>query len=182
MKNKFQIILTIFLLLLFCSCPAYSDGGNLKIKSGSFIKVMSLDETDTLRADISDKIKFINLNDVYVLETNAIPKNTIFYGIIEDVREPVRGTDGALKILIDRMIMPEGGEYDIKAHIYNPNSNYTGGKTQPYAYYRKVYTHSARLRPMLQAVPLTVQENGRHTVIRPGTEFFIIIEDDIILK
>lgn len=182
MKNKFKILFTAILLFLFSSNSAFSESGVLKINSGSFIKVMSLEETDTLKADISDKIKFINVNDVYVLEDNAIPKNTIFYGVIEDVREPVRGTDGALKILIDRMITPEGKEYDIKAHIYNPNDNYTGGKTAPKAYYRKVYTHSFRLRPMLQAVPLTVLENGRHTVIRPGTEFFIIIEDDIILK
>ena len=119
---------------------------------------------------------------MYIYETNAIPENTIFYGKIEDVREPEQGKDGAIKIAINKMVTPDKKSYQIKAHIYSTNDNYLGGKQTQSAYYHKTYNHSKGFSPMLQVVPLNIYEMGRHTVLRAGDEFFIIIEDDILLK
>ena len=151
-----------------------------KLRAGTFVKVLSREEINTLTADIGDNVSFINLYDMYVYETNIIPANTIFYGKIEDVREPVTGRDGALKIIIDKMITPDKKEYKIKAHIYSNNENYIGGKQTASAYYHKMYYHGQKFRPMLQVVPLNVYDIGRHTALTAGEEYFIILEDDII--
>ena len=80
------------------SAFAADDTEVLKIRKGTFAKVMTLDEFSTLTADTEDEVKFINTQDMYVYETNAIPEGTIFYGEIEDVKEPVKGKDGAFPL------------------------------------------------------------------------------------
>ena len=180
-RHIYRVFIISLLTVLLLPCSAEEDELQM-VKSGMFVKVMSAEEINTLVADKDDVVKFINLQDMYVYETNVIPENTVFYGIVEDVREPVRGTDGAIKIFINKMITPDNQEYEIKGHIYTPNANYIGGKTTSSMYYHKLYNHSRGFRPMLQVVPLNILEQGRHTVIRAGSEFFIVIEEDIILK
>ncbi|MCD7740572.1 MAG: hypothetical protein LUH11_04405 [Candidatus Gastranaerophilales bacterium] len=159
-----------------------SDENILKIREGAFAKVMVRDEISTLTADIDDEVTFINTQDMYVYETNAIPENTIFYGEIEDVREPVEGKDGALKISIYKMITPDKKVYKITGHIYSENDNYIGGKNTSPAYYHKVAHYSSKIKPILQAAPLNIYEMGKHTVIKPGAELFVVFDKDVILK
>ncbi len=153
-----------------------------KIRAGAFAKVMAMEEFNTLSSDIGDPVKFLNTEDMFVYETNAIPKNTIFYGEIEDVREPVRGRDGALKVFLYKMETPDKKIYNLNAHLYNENDNYIGGATTSHIYYRKVPHYNTRLKPFLHAAPLTVLEMGRHYAVKPGEEFFVIFDKDIYLK
>lgn len=154
----------------------------LKIREGTFTKVMTRDEFSTLTADIGDEVTFINTQDMFVYETNAIPENTVFYGEIEDVREPVEGKDGALKISIYKMITPDKKVYRLLGHIYSENDNYIGGKNTGNAYYHKVPHYTQGLSPMLQVAPLNIYDMGKHTVVKPGAELFVIFEQDVILK
>lgn len=181
--------ITIIILSLFCLCGILSkvsasetEQKLLKIREGTFAKVMTRDEFSTLTADIGDEVTFINTQDMYVYETNAIPENTIFYGEIEDIREPVEGKDGSLKILIYKMITPDKKVYRLSGHIYSENDNYIGGKNTQSIYYHKVPHYNQGLKPMLQVAPLNVYEMGKHTVVKPGAELFVIFEKDIILK
>ncbi len=186
--NKFKIIFAAFLIsLLFLfqnviPLKADTQDNNIKIRSGTFLKVMVPIEISTLTADIGDEVWFINSQDMYIYETNVIPENTKIYGEVEDVLEPVEGRDGAIKIIINKMITPDKKTYKIKGHIYSENDNYIGGKQTASVYYRKVAHYSKRIKPVLQAVPLNVYEMGKHTIIKPGAELFVIIEDDIKLK
>ncbi len=181
MKNILFVLLFIF---FNCTILSFAQEAKevQKLSAGTFVKVLSRDEVNTLIADAQDVVTFINLYSMYVYETNAIPENTIFFGEIEDIREPVEGRDAAIKIAINKMITPDKKVYKIKAHLYSENDNYIGGGLTPSIYYHKLYNHSKGFRPMLQVVPLNVYETGKHTIIRPGTEFFIVIEEDIILK
>lgn len=183
--RKFIIIILILLCFFVFIDKIKADDSEhqvLKIREGTFAKVMTRDEFSTLTADIGDEVTFINTQDMYVYETNAIPENTIFYGEIEDVREPVEGRDGALKISIYKMITPDKKVYRLSGHIYGENDNYIGGRNTPSIYYHKVPHYNQRLKPMLKAVPLNVYEMGKHTVVKPGAELFVIFEKDIILK
>ena len=177
-------ILSVFILLFFLFPMSLNAEENeiQKLRAGTFVKVISREEINTLTADAEDVVSFINLQSMYVYETNAIPENTIFYGEVEDVREPVEGRDAAIKIWVNKMITPDKKVYKIKAHLYSEYDNYIGGNKTASMYYHKIYNHSKGFRPMLQVVPLNVYEVGQHTVIKPGTEFFIVIEEDIILK
>ena len=183
---KYLIFVVILFLCLFGFVNKMSADETeqqiLKIREGTFAKVMTRDEFSTLTADIGDEVTFINTQDMYVYETNAIPENTVFYGEIEDVKEPVEGKDGALKISIYKMITPDKKVYRLLGHIYSENDNYIGGKNTQSIYYHKVPHYNQRLKPMLKVAPLNVYEMGKHTVVKPGAELFVIFEKDIILK
>ncbi len=184
-KNILKIIVLVFVVFLSTvKCfPSEQETENIeKLRHGTFVKVIPREEYSTLTADIEDEVTFINMQDMYVYETNAIPSGTIFYGEIEDVKEPVQGRDASLKILINKMITPDKKVYKIKAHIYSENDNYIGGNQTASIYYHKVPHYIQGFKPILKVAPLNVYEQGRHTIIKPGQEMFLIIEDDIILK
>lgn len=182
MKKFFGLIITFVLFFATFQVNAEEEDTFQKLRAGTFIKVMTLDEFSTLTADIDDEVKFVNIQDMYVYETNAVPEGTIFFGEIEDVREPVEGKDGSLKIHIYKMITPDKKVYKLNAYIYNENDNYIGGRNTPSIYYHKTPIHNQRMHPMLKAVPLNVFEMGKHTVVKPGAELFVILEKDVILK
>ena len=103
-KQIFVFLFFIIGLITFSmQLKAQADNSSVKLRAGTFIKVMAREEFSTLTADIDDEIIFINTSDMYVYETNAIPEDTIFFGVVEDVREPVEGRDGAIKIFINKM-------------------------------------------------------------------------------
>lgn len=153
-----------------------------KLRKGTFVKIMTREEISTLTADIEDEVTFLSPQDMYVYETNAIPSGTIFYGEVEDVREPVQGRNGAIKIYVYKMITPDRKVYKIKAHLYSENDNYIGGEQTESIYYHKVPHYIKGFPHILQAAPLNVYEQGRHTIIKPGEEMFLIFDDDVILK
>ena len=183
MYKKLLILSILFIFSLFNFAQAQEETANVaKMRSGTFLKVLNLTEISSLMADAEDEVVFLNINDMYVYETNIIPANTKVFGEIEEVLEPVAGRDGAIKISIHKMITPDKKVYKVKGHIYTENDNYIGGKpTQP-IYYKRVAHYNYGLKPMLKAAPLNVFEMGQHTVILPGAELFLILEEDIIAK
>lgn len=184
LNNKILIILIIGIsfILSNLNLKVNSEDVTEKLRAGTFLKVVPTDEISTLTADIDDEYKFISIADMYVYETNAIPQNTVFYGRVEDVLEPVTGRDGALKIEIYKIITPEEKVYKVKGHIYSENDNYIGGKQTAPVVYRKVPHYNNILRPYLKMAPLNIYAMGEHTIIKPGSEIFVILDEDIILK
>ena len=183
MKKIFNSILLICSLFFVCDFANAEESEIIqKIRAGTFAKVMNQAEFSTLTADIGDEVTFVNTQDMYVYETNAIPENTVFYGEIEDVREPIEGKDGAIKVFIYKMITPDKKVYKLNAYIQGDGDNYLGGRNTAPAYYHKTPHYVKGLRPMLQAVPLNVFEMGKHTIVMPGAELFVIFNEDVILK
>ncbi len=170
------------LMLISGKISAEENNTNSIIRAGTFIKVINLAEFSSLTADIGDKVTFMNIQDMFVYETKVIPENTKVYGEIEDVLEPIEGRDGAIKVKIIKMITPDKKLYKVKGHIYTDNDNYLGGKQTMPVYYRKVPHYTQAMRPMLQAAPISIPEMGKHTVIKPGAELFVILEEDIKAK
>lgn len=184
MCNKLLKFLAICFVLLFgiITAEATDEVPAKAIRAGTFLKVMNLAEFSTLVADADDELVFLNTQDMYLYETNIIPANTKIYGTVEEVLEPVVGRDGAIKISVYKMITPDRKVYRIKGHIYSDNDNYLGGKQTEPIYYRKVPYYNHRMRPMLKVAPLDVLEMGKHTVVMPGAELFVILEEDVIAK
>lgn len=184
-KSVLLFIMMLFLILQFAvkTFAVEETVNNIqKIRAGTFFKVMNLNEFSSLVSDVDDEVIFLNINDMYVYETNVIPRNTKVFGEIEDILEPVQGKDGAIKVKITKLITPDKKVYKVKGHIYTENDNYLGGnQTQP-VYYRKVPHYQQNLRPILHASPLNIFEEGKHTIIKPGEELFVIIEEDITAK
>ncbi len=186
MMKKIKILLTLcveFIILTVCFKSVLAEAElQQALKAGTFLRVLNLTEISTLMADVDDEVTFLNTQDMYLYETNAIPANTKIFGEVEDVLEPVQGRDGAIKIKITKMITPDKKVYKVKGHIYSQNDNYLGGAQTATIYYRKVAHYHQGFRGFLQAAPTNILENGKHTVILPGAELFVVLEEDVILK
>jgi hypothetical protein len=65
---------------------------------------------------------------------------------------------------------------------YSENENYIGGEATQSVYYQKMPYYMEGIKPMLKATPLNIFEMGKHSVYNPGSEFFVILEEDLILK
>ena len=181
LKKLFLLFISLVCLTLL-AVHAVDEQQSVAIKAGTFIKVLNLNEFSSLMADADDELMFLNTQDMYIYETNVIPENTRIYGVVEEVLEPVEGKDGAIKVSIYKMITPDKKVYRVKGHIYSENNNYIGGKETASIYYKKVPHYNFGMKPMLQAVPLNVFEMGKHTVVMPGAELFVILEEDVIAK
>ena len=182
MLKKLLLSLISLVCLTFNMVQAVDEPQNVAVKAGTFLKVLNLSEFSSLIADEEDELMFLNTQDMFIYETNVIPENTKIYGVVEKVLEPVVGRDGAIKVSIYKMITPDKKVYRVKGHIYSENDNYIGGKETASIYYKKVPHYNAGMKPFLQVAPLNVYEMGQHTVVLPGAELFVILEEDVIAK
>lgn len=183
MVHFFKRVLKLFILsCCFFSSVVFATEEQQVLRAGTFFKVINLSEISTLMADIDDEVMFLNTQDMYIYETNAIPANTKVYGEVEDVLEPVQGRDGAIKIRIYKLITPDKKVYRVNGHLYSADDNYLGGRYTQAVYYRRTPHYVQGFRGMLHATPTNILEQGKHTVIMPGAELFVILEENMILK
>ena len=131
----------------------------------------------------SFKVKFISTSDLFMYETNIIPRETVFYGYIEKINEPVVGTNAAMKIKITKLIMPDGFEIPIQGYIYSSNNNIIGGGLTPPAEWVKMPHYQAKFQGIawnhraatLQMRPGGKRSMGVHTKIPAGDQQIIIL-------
>ncbi len=148
----------------------------LVMQKGAFVKVVNQRTVSTAQADENDSVTFINPTDVWLGEAKVFPKETIFSGYIEELHEPVQGTNGSMKIKINKVIYPDNREMPIEGYItYKGDSTIGGELTAPmeyakmphYIYYPKVH------RGVIQYTPGNKRFFGQHTVVKPGAELVL---------
>lgn len=155
------------------------DYDAIEVPAGSFIPVMSAQEISTQYCSEGYKVKFISTNDLFLFDTNIIPQDTEFYGYIEKMNEPVVGTNAALKIKINKMILADGYEIPIRGYIYTTNNNTIGGGISEPTKYVKMphYITSAKGKATLSIRPGQERKMGTHTTITSGANLIIILTD-----
>ena len=184
MKKVIHIILNTFLFcLLVCPLPSFSIDIKEKpivIAKGTFLKAFLQNEISTSLLDIGDNIYFINALDMYVDDCNAIPSGSKLIGVVEDLREPVQGTNAAIKIKIVKIITPNKRELPVNAYLYSENDNYLGGERTPALYYNRMPHYIQGLGGgVLQYAPTDIRYPGTQLYIKAGTEQNIILMDDL---
>lgn len=155
----------------------------ITLPQGSFIPVISTQEISTETCPEGYKVKFIATNDLYMYETNIIPRNTEFYGYIEKIHEPIVGTNASMKIKITKLIMPDGFEIPIRGYVYSSNGNLIGGGITPPAEWVKVPHYQSQFQGIswnhrsatLQIRPGGRRSMGTHTKIPAGDQQIIIL-------
>ena len=182
--KKFIKIFTLVALFTFAinisKADIYDNQVPVIIKKGTFVRVMSQREISTATSDIGDEVSFINTTDMYVNDTNAIPQNSILYGAIEDLKEPVQGTNAAMKIKITKIVTPSRKIISVNGYVSGSDDNYIGGELTSPLYYNKMPHYTAGWRGgVLQYAPLNIRSQGQHTTIKAGNEFFVVIMDDL---
>ena len=139
-------LLLILVLLLISSIAQAEDLPNIQlplrdyhgiiIPAGTFIPVMNAQEISTQNCQEGYKVKFISTNDLFLHDTNIIPKDTTFYGYIEKINDPVVGTNASMKIRISKMTYADGYEMPVRGNLYTSNNNlFGGGISEPVKYF-----------------------------------------------
>lgn len=152
------------------------DYDGVEIPKGSFIPVINSQEISTSYSDEGAPVKFVASTDLFLYETNIIPKNTEFYGFVEKINEPVVGTNGSMVIVINKLRFIDGFEIPIKAYIYSTNNNIIGGElTAPAGYDKMPHYQQGFATGTLQYVPGATRRMGDHTVVASGAELMVIL-------
>jgi len=186
MKKVFLLITALaigFILIFSPTCKTFAKEGmklrdydGIEIPTGSFIPVISEQEISTAYCDEGTKVKFIATNDLYIYETNIIPKDTEFYGYVEKINEPIVGTNASMVIKINKLKLIDGFEIPIHAYIYTSNKNIIGGEmTAPASYDKMAHFQQGLSYGTTQYVPGGTRVMGSHTVIAAGCDLILIL-------
>lgn len=190
MKKILLILFLIFGMVSFTCAEELDnvqlpmrDYDGIELPAGTFIPIINTQDISTQYCPEGYKVKFISTNDLYLHETNIIPKGTEFFGYIEKINEPVIGTHASMKIKVTKMLLSDTFEIPIKGYIYTSNNNLIGGGITAPAEYVKVPHYQQRFQgrfwshrgPTLQIRPGAKRSMGEHTRVNAGEEGLIIL-------
>lgn len=179
--------LLLILGLLFITPCVHSEGftdvqidmrdyDNVEIPAGTFIPVMNTQEISTQYCSEGYKVKFIVTNDLYMHDTNIVPKDTAIYGYIEKINDPVIGTNAAMKIRVSKMTYKNGVEVPIRGYLYTSNNNVFGGGISEPVRYRKMAQRQVKVHyTTLQVKPTYERKMGEHTTIPAGSNEIVVL-------
>lgn len=159
------------------------DYDGIELAAGTFIPILNTQDISTQYCPEGYKVKFIASNDLFLHETNVIPKGTEFDGYIEKINEPIIGTHSSMKIKVTKLRLADGFEIPIKGYIYTSNNNLIGGGLTAPSEYVKVPHYQQRFQgrfwshrgPTLQIRPGGKRKMGEHTRVNAGEEGLIIL-------
>lgn len=183
MKRLFLLLLLMIFFMPPCRCEVrLRDYQGAQIPKGTFISVINAQEISTEYCDTGSKVKFIASSDLYLYDSNIIPKNTEFFGYVEKINEPIVGTNGAMVIKVTKFKLPDGYETPIKAYIYTPKGNLIGGElTKPAVYDKMPHFQQGFSHGTLQYVPGATRQMGEHTVVASGAELIIVLAAPVFI-
>ena len=179
LKKIFTIITILFVGACFASEPVLKDYDEYQIPAGYFIPIMSLQEFSTAYTEEGEELNFITTSDIYLFNKNVIPQGSKLKGYIEKKNEPVRGTNAAMKVFINKLYLTDGYEIPIKAYISTVNDNKIGGElTQPEKYRRVPHFQRwtmFRAYGVLQCVPGAQRRMGEHVTVSAGANLKMVL-------
>lgn len=180
-----KLLLTLFIIILGLSCFAEDtvlrDYDGIEVPKGTFIPVISTQEISTEYCDIGTKVKFISTTDLFLLETNIIPRETEFYGYIEKINEPVVGTNASMVIKVIKLKLADGFEIPLRGYIYTNGSVLIGGELTEPATYDKKPSYRQGFRGMVGYVPGPTRKMGEHKVIASGADLLILLVSPLFI-
>ena len=180
MLRKLLLVLSlVFFGAAFAFEPVLRDYDEFKIPAGYHIPIMSLQEFSTAYTEEGEPLNFITTNDIFLFDKNLIPRDTKLTGYIEKKNEPVRGTNAAMKVFINKMYLPDGYEVPIKAYIYTSNDNKIGGELTPPLKFNKIPHYQRwtmfRAYGVLQYVPGEQRKMGEHVTVSSGANLIMVL-------
>ena len=178
-KRLLTIIFLFISTVVFASEPVLRDYDEFKIPAGYFIPILNLQEFSTAYTEEGETLKFITTSDVFMFDKKVIPQGSKLTGYIEKKNEPIRGTNAAMKVFINKLYLTDGYEVPVKAYIYSSNNNKIGGElTEPETYVKMPhYQRSTMSRAMgvLQYVPGSKRRMGEHVTISSGANLTMVL-------
>ena len=184
MLKKLLITFSALLIgLCYAEAPELRGYDEYKIPAGYFLEIMPLQEFSTAYTEEGETLYFITTNDLYLFNKNVIPQGTKLTGYIEKKNEPIRGTNAAMTVFINKMYLPDGFEIPLKGYIYTANNNKIGGELTEPETYNKVphYQRWTMFRAfgVLQYVPGDKRRMGEHVTISSGANLKMVLTEPI---
>ena len=190
--RKFAVLLFL-LFTLVVPTGAWGEESQLRsydgieLSAGTFVPVINTAKVSTLNCDEGFPVKFIATSDLYLYETTVIPRETEFYGYLEEIKDPVVGTNASMKIKITRMVYTDGFEIPLRAYIYTPNNNIIGGELTAPAewvkipHYQKRFFSMRSWAPTLQVRPGNRRQMGEHIAVKTGERCFVVLMEPVMI-
>ncbi len=178
---RFLITIIVLLLTNFTLAGEVQlrDYDEYDIPEGTHIPVISLQEFSTAYCEEGDSVSFLTTSDIFLYNKNVIPEGTKLTGYIEKKNEPIKGTNAAMKVFVNKMYLSDGTEIPIKSYIYTSNNNTIGGElTLPAKYIRMPhYQRWVMFRAMsvTQCVPGAERRMGEHVTISSGANLIVVL-------
>ncbi len=185
MLKRILTLFTIIVLTQICygNSPKLRDYNEYQIPAGYHIPILSLQEFSTAYTEEGEQLNFITTNDIFLFNKKIIPQGTKLTGYIEKKNEPIRGTNAAMIVFINKMYLPDGFEIPIKAYISTVNDNKIGGELTAPETYNKIphYQRWTMFRAfgILQYVPGAQRKMGEHVTISSGANLKMVIVEPI---
>lgn len=175
-----KLFITLFIILCGISCFADDHTGlrdydGIEIPKGTFVPVISLQEISTAYCDIGTPVKFLSTSDLYLYETNVIPRESEFTGYIEKLNEPIIGTNASMIIKVTKLKLTDGFEFPIRGYIYINGSNLIGAEPTAPTTFEKKQSIRQGFKIMTGTVPGPERRMGEHKVIASGADLIIVL-------
>ncbi len=155
------------------------DYDEFDIPEGTHIPVISLQEFSTAYCEEGDSVSFLTTSDIFLYNKIIIPEGTKLTGFIEKKNEPIKGTNAAMKVFVNKMYLSDGFEIPIKAYIYTSNNNTIGGELTPPATYLRMPHFQRwvmfRTFSVTQCVPGAERRMGEHVTISSGANLIVVL-------
>lgn len=178
-KRLLTIIFLFISTVVFASEPVLRDYDEFKIPAGYFIPILNLQEFSTAYTEEGETLKFITTSDVFMFDKKVIPQGSKLTGYIEKKNEPIRGTNAAMKVFINKLYLTDGYEVPVKAYIYSSNNNKIGGElTEPETYVKMPHYQRRTMSGtmgVLQYVPGSKRRMGEHVTISSGANLTMVL-------
>ena len=122
-----KIILTIFLLISFCTTPvlaAYQvDARTERIPAGTVMKLKFQDMVSTISSVSGDQFNATLAEDVIVKDTVVLPAGTILRGTVKKVKHTgIAKRPGMVVLSFDHVVTPMGRQIPIVVRLVNFNN------------------------------------------------------------
>ena len=178
-----RVIISVLLFVLinfFCIANAeLRDYDEFDIPAGTHIPVISLQEFSTAYCEEGEKLDFVTTSDIFLFDKNVIPEGTKLSGYIDKKNEPVKGTNAAMRIFINKMYLADGYEVPLKSYIYTSNNNIIGGELTPPAKYDKKPHYQRwfmfRAYGINKYVPGAERCMGEHVTVSSGADLIVVL-------
>ena len=159
------------------------ESEGVELPAGIVISVINMQGISTENCPIGYKTKFVTTNDLYIEDSNVIPENSELYGYIEEIHEPIVGTNASMKVKITKLILPDGYEMPVKGYLYSANNNIIGGELTAPAQWVKMPHYQDKFQGIswihrgatLQMRPGGTRSMGVHTTVPAGERRLIIL-------
>ena len=178
MRYLFTLLTIIFIGTAVAGEANLRDYDEFDIPAGTHIPVISLQEFSTAYCEEGDKVEFVTTSDIFLYNKNVIPEGTKLSGIIEQKHEPIVGTNGSMKVFVNKMYLTDGFIIPIKAYIYTANNNIIGGELTKPAEYLKVPHYQRwvmfRAYTVTQCVPGAKRMMGEHVTVASGADLIAV--------